>query len=49
MKMRLLDRQEVKKKKLVIQAVNLLLPVLIVAAAGAIFTFVRKRKYTRAL
>lgn len=47
LKMRLLNRQAVKNGKIRIEVVNILLPVLVVIAAGIAYSFLRKRKYTR--
>ncbi|HVN57531.1 MAG TPA: gliding motility-associated ABC transporter substrate-binding protein GldG [Bacteroidales bacterium] len=49
MKLRLLDRKAVKNKKGMIELVNVLLPLLLVALAGLLFSFYRKRTYTRAV
>lgn len=46
MKLRLLDRTVIRKNRTLIQASNLLLPVIVVIIAGFIFRFTRKRKYT---
>ncbi len=47
MKMRLLDKQEIKASRTEWQLINILLPILIVIAAGIIYSFVRRRKYAR--
>jgi ABC-2 type transport system permease protein len=47
MKMRLLDKQEIKTSRTEWQLINIMLPILIVIAAGIIYSFVRRRKYAR--
>jgi len=44
---RLLDRGLIKEKKKLIQAVNVLIPVLLIVIAGLLYNFLRTRKYTR--
>jgi ABC-2 type transport system permease protein len=46
MKLRLLDRSAIRKNRILIQASNILLPVIVVVIAGFIYSFMRKRKYT---
>jgi len=47
MKMRLLDKQEIKTSRTEWQLINILLPILVVIAAGILYSFVRRRKYAR--
>jgi ABC-2 type transport system permease protein len=47
MKMRLLDKTVIRKKRIEIQVVNLLLPVIIILVAGFIYNVTRRRIYTR--
>lgn len=47
MKLRLLDKQQVKAGRTKWQVVNILLPVTIVILAGIIYSFARRRKYAR--
>jgi ABC-2 type transport system permease protein len=46
MKMRLLDKTAIRKHKVVIQLVNVTVPVLIVIIAGLFYNIIRKRRYT---
>ncbi len=48
LKLRLLDKQEIERKKNNIQAANMSLPVLIVILSGIIQYFIRKKKYASA-
>jgi ABC-2 type transport system permease protein len=45
MKLRLLNKQEVKTKRTEWQLINILLPIAIVIIAGIVYSFFRKRKY----
>lgn len=45
-KIRLLNAQKVEKNKTVIQAINTILPVLLIILIGLILNIIRKRKYT---
>jgi ABC-2 type transport system permease protein len=45
MKLRLLNKQEVKAKRTEWQLINILLPIAIVIIAGILYSFFRKRKY----
>ncbi|MGD0342762.1 MAG: hypothetical protein ABSA76_13750, partial [Bacteroidales bacterium] len=45
LKLRLLDKHEVKVKKTELQLLNILLPIVVVIIAGIIYSFIRKRKY----
>lgn len=46
LKLRLLDSSKIKKERTGWQIINVISPVLMVMAAGLIFAFIRKRKYT---
>lgn len=46
LKIRLLDSSRIKSERLKWQLINILLPVMLVIAAGLIYNFVRKRRYT---
>jgi len=45
MKMRLLDRQFIKDKRMILQALNVLLPLLLVIASGILFNILRRKRY----
>lgn len=45
LKLRLLDKAKVKKEKFKWQLINTILPILLVATGGLIYTRIRKRKY----
>lgn len=45
LKMRLLDRARAKDERFLWQAVNLLIPVIVILLAGFVILFIRKRKY----
>ena len=47
MKMRLLDRQAIRRNRMLIQSVNILLPVVLILLAGLLYNMLRKRMYTR--
>jgi ABC-2 type transport system permease protein len=47
MKLRLLNKQEIKAKRTEWQLINILLPIAIVVFAGIIYSFARRRKYAR--
>jgi len=47
MKLRLLDKQRVKEEKTKWQIINIAGPVVLVLAAGAAYSYFRRRKYTR--
>jgi ABC-2 type transport system permease protein len=47
LKMRLLDKAAVRKHLLLIRIVNVVMPVVMVILAGMIYSFLRKRSYTR--
>jgi len=47
MKMRLLDRQAIRRSRMLIQSVNILLPVVLILLAGLLYNMLRKRMYTR--
>jgi ABC-2 type transport system permease protein len=46
MKLRLLDRSAIRKNRIMIQTVNILLPLVIIAIAGLAFNFARRKKFT---
>ncbi len=46
LKLRLLNSSKIKKERIRWQIINVISPVLVVIAAGLIFVFMRKRKYT---
>jgi len=46
-KLRLLNNQLIKDNKLIIQLLNVVLPVLFLIIAGIIYNIIRKRKYTK--
>ena len=45
LKLRLLNKEKLQKHKLIIQLVNLLLPIIIVIIFGMLFTYNKRRKY----
>jgi ABC-2 type transport system permease protein len=47
MKLRLLDRSAIRKNRILIQSVNILLPVILIVIAGLIYNLLRRRMYTR--
>lgn len=47
LKLRMLDRTRIKNEKLKWQLVNILLPPLLAIVSGLIFTYFRKRRYTK--
>jgi ABC-2 type transport system permease protein len=47
LKLRLLNKQLIIQKRFLIQTINTVLPVVLVIAAGIIFSFYRRRKYSR--
>ena len=47
LKLRLLDRQVVQKKRLMIQIINTILPLILVVIAGIIYDFFRRKKYAK--
>jgi ABC-2 type transport system permease protein len=46
MKMRLLDRMAIRNNRIIIQSANILLPVVLIAIAGFLYSILRKRMYT---
>lgn len=46
-KQRLLDRNKIKNRRFLIQLTNIAGPVLLVLLGGSLFTFLRRRKYTK--
>jgi ABC-2 type transport system permease protein len=46
-KLRLLDRAKTKQQRLKWQLINVLLPIIIIAFLGVVFTYFRKKKYSR--
>jgi ABC-2 type transport system permease protein len=44
-KIRLLDKVRVKEAKLTWQLINVILPLVIVSAFGAVYVYLRRRKY----
>jgi ABC-2 type transport system permease protein len=47
LKLRLLDKELIRKNKLLIQAINVILPVLLVIAGGILYSFVRRKMYVK--
>lgn len=45
MKLRLLDKSVIRQKRVMIQILNTILPVILVVFAGIIYSFLRKKKY----
>jgi ABC-2 type transport system permease protein len=45
-KLRLLDRAKTKQQRLKWQLINVLLPAIIIAFLGVLFTYFRKKKYS---
>ncbi|HRD06693.1 MAG TPA: gliding motility-associated ABC transporter substrate-binding protein GldG, partial [Saprospiraceae bacterium] len=46
-KLRLLDKVKAKKEKTKWQVINLVLPLIFLALSGVLYTWWRRRKYTR--
>jgi ABC-2 type transport system permease protein len=46
-KLRLLDRAKTKQQRVKWQLINVLLPIIIIAFLGVVFTYFRKKKYSR--
>jgi ABC-2 type transport system permease protein len=47
--LRLLDKNAVKENKIIIQFLNIALPILLIAFAGGLYFFFRRKKYEKAL
>jgi ABC-2 type transport system permease protein len=47
MKLRLLDKSRIRNEKIMLQLINMTVPVLIVILSGIIFALIRKRVYTK--
>ena len=45
LKLRLLNKEKLQKHKLIIQLVNLLLPIIIIIIFGMLFTYNKRKKY----
>ena len=46
-KLRLIDKQKVSKQRILIQTVNIILPIVVLMSIGAIFLYVRRRRYRK--